>query len=53
MITLGQRETDNINQIISISELTTYKSDLGPEKHGKFDHINQFIKLSGIVICNV
>jgi hypothetical protein len=25
VITLGQRETDNINRMITISELTTYK----------------------------
>ncbi len=46
VITLGQIKTDNINRMITISELTTYLHqaktiDLGHIYLGKFDHINQ------------
>jgi hypothetical protein len=53
MITLEPKETNNINQMITISKRTTYKkSDFGPEKQGKFDHINRMITLSVIILSS-
>ena len=42
VITLGQRETDNINRKIT----------MGPDKEGKFDHVNQIITLPVITLSS-
>ncbi len=49
LITLGQRETDNIKQMKTIFELPELHI-LEQDKHGKFDDINQRITLSVITL---
>ena len=55
MINLGQRESDNINPMITTSKFTPCikcltESDLGLGKSGSIDHINQVITLSVITL---
>ncbi len=55
MITLGQRETDNIKRMIIISEYSRYlhyvqKNDFGQINLGKFDHNYGMITLSAITL---
>ena len=55
VITLGQRETDNINRMITISKLTRHQhkvktSELGQDNLGKFDHNKRMITLSVITL---
>ncbi len=51
VMTLGQRETDNINPMITISKQIgylhqVYKTDLGQVNPGKYNCNNQIITLS-------
>ncbi len=43
----------NINRMITISKLITYKSYLGPDKKHKFDYINRRIILSVITLSSI
>jgi hypothetical protein len=58
VITLGQRESDNINQMITISSCLLIQSDrlLGIWallNLGQFDHINRMITLSVITLSGL
>jgi hypothetical protein len=62
VITLGQRESENINRMITISDCLLIQSDcllviLDLINLGKFDHINRVITLSVITLsglhCNL
>jgi hypothetical protein len=49
VITLGQRESDNINRMITISDPLRIQSGyLGPIHLVQFDHINRMLSLSEI-----
>ncbi len=55
VITLGKRETDNINRMITVSELTRHLHkvkmfEFGQDNLGKFDHNNRVITLSVITL---
>jgi hypothetical protein len=49
VITIGQRKTDNINRMITTSEL----SDLGLLNLNLFGHINRYILLSMITLRGI